>query len=171
MKNLITLLLLASFLSGCGAMRRNSETNESQNTSITTSATTTTIQEKVDTTVLIKGDSVVAVRPLDDLLQGKPIESTDGKNTVRVTYDKKSGNIRAVGTTETHSVPVVIDRTTTSENKTKNDIAFKTKEVIVEKKRAGSTNFLWGIILTLSIALIGLILIISRKARDALRWP
>jgi preprotein translocase subunit SecG len=171
MKNLIILFLLATFLTGCGAMRRQKETNENQNTSITTSATTTTIQEKVDTSVLIKRDSVVAVRPLDDLLNGKPIKATDGKNTVRVTYDKKSGDIRAVGTTEAHSVPVVVDRITTSDNKTKKDVAIKTKEVVVDEKRAGNNNFLWGIIVTLSVAVIGLILIISRKARDALRWP
>lgn len=169
MKALFTLTIFALLLSGCGTLERYKNRNEVEASSTITSATTTTIQEKVDTSVQIKGDSVVAVRPLDDLLQGKPIKATDGKNTVKVTYDKKTGDVRAVGITEPHQVEVTIDRTTHTKEATQKDDIVKTKDVIVEEKRKGTSNFLWGIIITLSILVIILILILSKKARDALR--
>lgn len=123
--------------------------------------------EKIDTVVKVKKDSVVAVRPLDDLIKGKPIEARSGVSSVRVVYDGRTGNVRAVATSEEREIPVNMERITESSNHT--DQVATTKEVVrQESKEFKNGGFAWGVILTLLAVLIVGILLVYRRARDGL---
>lgn len=180
MRKLFALLMLAVLVSGCGTLERLKERRDSKHTSNTstvgktTSNTTTKVVEKADTTIKVKKDSVVAVRPLEDLLQGKPIVATDGNNTVRVTYDPETEIIRAVGITEAHEIPVEIERITTVENETdevvKSDEAVVNKEMVrTEETDRGSSGFQWGFMVAiLAIIVLVALYLVYRRPRDGL---
>lgn len=170
MKKVLALLTVTLLLASCGTMERWKERRKTKEETTTTSVTNTTVVEKIDTTVSIKKDSVVAVRPLDDLIKGKPIEATDGGNTVKVSYDPTTGNVRAVGITEAREVPVFMERTTNSDNRT--DVAEKKKEFTsTDHKERKNSGYAWGIVTALVAVLIIIVLIlIYRKPRDGLRW-
>lgn len=164
----LLILILAVFLGGCGMLEKWKERRKSKETTTTTITTTTTTTEKIDTTVKIRKDSVVAVRPLDDLIKGKPIEATDGTNTVRVTYDPASGNVRAVGITEPHSVPVTMYRTKKSDNRT-DEVATKKEIVRTEQIERGSSGFQWGFMVAiLAIIVLVALYVFYRRPRDGL---
>ena len=159
---------MAVFLTGCGSLERWKERRKSKEETTTTSVTNITVTEKIDTTVQIRKDSVVAVRPLDDLIKGKPIHATDGTNTVKVTYDPTSGNVRAVGITEAHEVPVIMERTTNSENKT-DEVAIKKEAIKTEHTERGSSGFQWGFMVAiLAIILLVALYLVYRRPRDGL---
>lgn len=170
MSKIIALLLVAIFVSSCGTMKKHHEEHTTSATETTKNDIAKTVTEKVDTTVTIKRDSVVAVRPIDDLLHGKPIQATDGGSTVRVTYDSISGNVRAVGITEEREVPITIDKTTVETDKT-TSVAKSNEAIVQESKERKGANFEWSLILILFIiiAVIALYLIFFRRPRDGLR--
>jgi len=166
-RSIIALLLVAVFLSGCGTISRWKESRKTKEETQTSSLTTTKTVEKIDTVLKLKKDSVVAVRPIDDLFKGKPIEARDGNSSVRVTYDGSTGNIRAVGISEAREIPVSMERITESSNKV--DQVATTKDIVrAETKEYKNSGFAWGVVLTLVVVLLVVILLVYRRARYGL---
>ncbi len=160
--------MVTVFLAGCGSLERWKDRRKSKEETTTTSVTNTTVTEKIDTTVKIRKDSVVAVRPLDDLIKGKPIHATDGTNTVKVTYDHTSGNVRAVGITEAREVPVIMERTTKSDNRT-DEVATKKEAITTEHTERGANGFQWGFMVAiLAVILLVALYVVYRRPRDGL---
>lgn len=174
MKKFITLLLLVS-LTGCGTLSRirDEKKTKTDSTAVVTqdikADVVTVIEETVDTTLTVKADSAVVETPLNTLLDKGVIESTNNGSTVRVTYDKETGDIRAVGITAERSVPVNLNRKTTTTDKsktqtnTKVDVqkkeAVKNEEKIVQQK----SKFWWGFYFAIGLILVLVIVILLAR--------
>lgn len=178
---LLTAIIFIIALSGCANVSkwRDSRTSESDSTAVEvikeTTATKTTIRDVVDTTVTVKGNEAVAVRPLEELLSGKPIEAENNWTKVYVTYDPETETVRAEARTEDLEVPVKIDRTTeteaTSESVTdsksevRSEEAVNTEEKIVEQK----SKFWLGV--AVAVIFMFLLVILIMLARQYFRRP
>jgi uncharacterized protein YceK len=169
-------IILIITLTGCGTVEkwRDSRHTKSDSTAVgtttTNTVTNTTVKDVVDTTVTVKGNEAVAVRPLEDLLNGKPIEATNNSTSVSVVFDKATGTIKATGRTEDRNVDVKINRTTEIKGKTavesdyksetKLKEAIKTEHKTVEHK----SKFWWGFaVAVISIFLLVILILLGRK--------
>lgn len=162
---IIAFILAILILSGCGTVETWKERRKNKTNVTETRTTTTEITETIDTSITIKSDSVVAIRPLDDLIKGKPIEARDGNNTVRVIFDSGTGMVRAVGTTEARNIPVKAKKIV----KTNDQKAIKTKskEVVTEQTKE-KPQINWGLIIFLLMILLMAGVFLFRRARDGL---
>lgn len=159
-------MLITLLLSGCGMIEKWKERRKTKTDVTETQTTTTEITETIDTSITIKSDSVVAIRPLDDLIKGKSIEARDGNNTVRVTFDPGTGMVRAVGTTEARNVPVKVHKTVkTNDQKA---VATKSKEFVIEQTKE-KPNVNWQLITFLLMILLIAGVFLFRRSRDGLR--
>lgn len=171
MKKLLTILLLVS-LTGCGTLTklRDEKKIKSDSTAVVTNTVktdiVTIIEEKVDTTVTVKGDSAVVVTPLNTLITEGEIETTNNGTTVKVTYNKETGDIRAVGITAERSVPVTINKKTTttdkSDSQTNSKVDVKRKEATKkdEVHREQKSKFWWGFAFAIMLLFILVIIIL-----------
>jgi hypothetical protein len=125
----LTILLLLTALASC----RNKQKI------VSSTETTTTITEKVDTTVTVRGDSIKFVTPIQSLIVPKIIETEVQK--VVVAYNAQTGEVSVDAIAKDREVPVNIDRTT--KTTTKED---KREKTITQPERPKQT--FWGRVLT-----------------------
>lgn len=164
MKQLVILLLLFA-LPGCGIFRKFKDKHELEIKADVVQTVGTTTTEKVDTLIPIKAKKVKVTRPLQEVLEGTPIIATDGPNSVEIKYNKDTKSITAIGSTEAHDVPVVIDRTIQESVQTVDRTATKQNDVVLKTERKTSSGFTFGFMLAVVIllALIILLFWMNRK--------
>lgn len=174
MKKFITLLLLVS-LTGCGTLSRirDEKKSKTDSTAVVTNTVkadvVTVTEEVIDTTVQLKADSAVVETPLNTLLDKGVIESTNNGTTVKVTYDKTTGDIRAVGISAERSVPVNMSRKTTttdkSDTETKSKVDVKKKEAVKNEQKTveQKSKFWWGVAFAFGLILILIIIILLAR--------
>jgi hypothetical protein len=117
MKHLI-ILLLAMALASCGTLKKTVHKETADSSSVVTKEdkTKTKITEKADTTVRIKGDTAKATKPLENLVKGDTLRAKTNGTSLNVFYNPKTGDVHAEAITEPKDVPIVVDRTTETQN-------------------------------------------------------
>ena len=159
MRILIIILLLFT-LPSCGMFKKWKEKHELKVKNDIVQTVGTTTVEKVDTLIPIRATNVKVTRPLTELLEGKPIVASNGSNKVEISYDKDTKIVTAVGTTEAHNVPVVIDRTIREDVKTVDKTSVKKDYVVVKTERKTSSGFAWGFLVAIVVLFCFIILFV-----------
>lgn len=172
----ILFMFILFSLVGCSVSRKTSRETEktkdvdisqsTQNT-VNTAQTVTKTTEKTTGNLTIPASSVKAAKPIENILKGDTMKSSDGNVSTSVYLDK-NGNIEAVTTTNPRTIPVNNVKETetakteaqTSDN-SKLDISAKEteKEAIKRDFKAKTSILPYGI----AIAILLLVVYVFRK--------
>lgn len=112
------MLFLTLALVACGSVKKKKENIKRDTETVIIDEVNETIIDRIDTTILIDGDSVNLETTIDDLIQEGEITVSNGNTTVKLSYDKEAGVLTAKGITENRYIPVEAERTTHRNNKT-----------------------------------------------------
>lgn len=112
---IVAALILLS-LSACGSSRKvvTKSTVDSTVTTTTAKQTETTVKEKADTNVTIKGDTAQASKPLDNFIAGDTLESDNNGTRLKMWYNPSTKRVHGEAITEPRTVAITIDRETTT---------------------------------------------------------
>lgn len=146
------LFLVIAILSSCSVINKHRQLRKSDQKTTIETAVTTVVNEKIDTVITLRPDSVAIERPLTELLEKGVIEATDGAQSVTVSYDKKTGQIRAAGKTSSQRIPVIFERQTVTSAHTSVNQERKTDEVISDKQSIAPRWIFWVLIITSLLA-------------------
>lgn len=175
MKRALLVVILACGLSSCGLFKKVTRTVDKEQTKteqtvtndsvgVTRDKSTTTIKERVDTTISTPERTVITeqVVNMDSLIQAV----TNIKNdlfTVKLDYNKATGILRTTTTLLPQRISVKMDRVTTKQNDitTKSQVNQKatlnttTKKKAVVKEKEPAKMGIWLVALIVGIGAIG----------------
>lgn len=148
----ISILIFALFLCSCNTTKHIEKTKtETKTETEVNTVTTKTIVETAKEDIIIKSDSLVAEKDLDN---DSIVEENENIKLI-VTKDKKTGKIKAKAIQKQKIVPVEIKRTivenSTKKEKTKTHTVAKVKTKDVERTGGFNFNYLWWLLLLLLI--------------------
>lgn len=159
MKNLVV-ILIALFLVSCGTTKKL--TTKTDTETKTETSTKTVTKEKVDTTVTIPSKKADFTAPIDSLMKGDTAKKSINGIEFKAWYDNRSRSVELQAVVEPVSVPIRIDRETTTESETKAVTEENTQSKSVEKEQPSLWDSISGWLFL--ILLLAVVLLIARFA-------